>query len=52
MISFDIMNRFSNLGSGSNFAASKMLFIISGSKVSSENVIADGFLAEEAILFK
>ena len=43
---------FSNLGSGSIFSDSKLLLIQSGSKFSSKDVIADGFVAEEAILFR
>ena len=43
---------FSNVGYGSDFAASRLLFIQSGSKFSSNDVIADGFMAAEAILFR
>ena len=43
---------FSNYGSGSNFGASKLLLIQSGSEFSSKDVIADGFVAAEAILLR
>ena len=43
---------FSNVGSGSNFSASKLLLIQSESKSSSKDVIAYGFIAAEAILFR
>ena len=43
---------FSNIGSGSDFAAIKLLLIQSGSKFSSKDVLDDGFVAAEAIFFR
>ena len=43
---------FSNIFSGLNFSASKMLLIQSGSELMSKDVIANGFVAEEAIIFR
>ena len=43
---------FSDVGSGSNFYASNLLFILSGSKFSSKGVIYDKLMAAEAILFR
>ena len=43
---------FSNVVSGSNVAASKLLFILTGSKFSSKYVIANILMAAETILFR
>ena len=43
---------FSNVGAGSDFSASKLLLIQSGSNFSSKGVIADGFVAAGAIIFR
>ena len=43
---------FSNVVSGSNFPVSNLLFILSGSKLLSKDLIADRFMTEEAILFR
>ena len=43
---------FSNVGSGSNFSTSKILLIQSGSKFSSKDLIDDGFVTAEAIIFR
>ena len=52
MIIFDIINSFSNVGSGSNFATSILLFIISCSRLLSNKVISDRFMATEEIIFR
>ena len=43
---------FSNFGSGSNFDTSIMLFILRCSILPSIKLIADGFMAAEAIVFR
>ena len=43
---------FSNVGSGSNFAALKMLLIQSGSRFLSKDVITDGFVSALAIIIR
>ena len=49
MISFDIINSILNIVSGSNFDNSIMMFILSCSKISPDEIIVDRFIAMEVI---